>query len=251
MVIQTIPKIEYLRVAQSFHWAYAEHYNLMFFGDKDRHKRTEVMLPRLERLGRLKSLRYGKKKIYSAPRRTKKKPKDFFYGDEKARKKYENDLLLELYHVEHGLSCTEGLVRTWLFDRSGVIVPEKEFKRINRGQLGVPEWGILYPKGTMLLYEHCTEDNFYRPNNVKRKIERYQDALFEFEEHFKRQAMILFVLDVPWDVVDRFVEEIVPTGEQFWFTDYRSFLKVPMGEQLYAPIYTWGMDGKWHPLRSS
>ena len=69
------------------------------------------------------------------------------------------------------------------------------------------------------------------------------------EGHFKRQAMILFVLDVPWDVVDRFVEEIVPTGEQFWFTDYRSFLKVPMGEQLYAPIYTWGMDGKWHPLR--
>jgi len=203
------------------------------------------------RLNKLKALRYGKKLVYSAPRRTKGKLKDHFYGDEKARRTYENDMLLDFYHVDHGLACTEGLVRFWLADRKGVIVPEKEFKRINRGQLGVPEWGILYSTGTMLLYEYCTQDNFYRPNNVKRKIERYQDTVFQYEEHFISKAIVLFVLDVPMDVVDRFVDEIVPTGEQFWFTDYKSFLKVPMGEQLYAPIYTWGMDGKWHPLRSS
>ena len=108
MGIQTIPKRDYLKVAQSFHWAYADHYNLVFFGDKDRHKRTEVILPRLERLGKIKSVRHGKKKAYSALIRTKKKLKDHFYGDDEARKKYENDLLLELYQVEHGLACTEG-----------------------------------------------------------------------------------------------------------------------------------------------
>ena len=251
MGIQTIPKREYLRVAQSFHWAYADHYKLVFTGRNERHKRTEVMLPRLVRLNKLRALRYGKKLVYSAPRRTKGKPKDHFFGNEKARKIYENDMLIEFFQVDHGLACTEGLVRFWLSDNEGVIFPEKEFKRINRGQLGVPEWGILFPTGTMLLYEHCTQDNFYRPNNVKRKIERYEYTLFDYEEYFGCKAIIVFVLDVPYEVLNRFVDEIAPTHDAFWFTDYKSFLKVPLGEQLYSPIYIWGVDSKWHPLRSS
>jgi hypothetical protein len=38
---------EYLAAGQLFHWATVEHYRLLFTGSDRRHKRTEIMLPRL------------------------------------------------------------------------------------------------------------------------------------------------------------------------------------------------------------
>ena len=245
----TIPKKEYLRVAQYFHWAKAEHYRVWFNGEDERHGRTEKMLPRLVRAEKLKELQYGKKKVYAAPRLTQKKLQDYFFGDEEAMKKYGNQVALEVYKVEHGLACTEGLVRLWRSDTSGTVIPEKYFRSVKLGTSGVPEWGIIYPKGSILLYEHCTEDNFYRPGNVKKKVDRYREKFDQYEHHFNMKPIFLFVLDVPRIVVERFVSSILPAGDQFFFTDYEHFLKSPIGKQLDAPIYIWGEDGKEYPLR--
>ena len=36
-------------------------------------------------------------------------------------------------------------------------------------------------------------------------------------------------------------------SDPFFFTDYETFLKVPIARQLYEPIYFWS-DGKVYPL---
>ena len=109
--MRTLSRYQYIQTAQLFHWAYKEHFVLWFTGKRERHKRTEVMLPRLERKGKLTSAYYGKKKVYAVPRKNKNR----FYGD--------------IYYplFEHGLGCTEGLVRFWLSDKSGYVIPERHF----------------------------------------------------------------------------------------------------------------------------
>jgi hypothetical protein len=124
------------------------------------------------------------------------------------------------------------------------FLPEKYFRAVKLGTSGVPEWGIVYPEGSVLLYEHCTEDNFYRPGHVNRKVNRYQAKLNDFEEHFKCRGIFLFVLDIPRKVVENFVRTLMPTQNAFFFTDYETFLTVPLGKQLTAPIYIWGQDGR-------
>ncbi len=92
----SIRKSDYLKAGQLFHWATIIHYILWFTGRLGRHKRTEVMLPGLVREGRLRAVRYGKKLVYAVPRVSKGQ-----------------------YHIEHGLACTEGLVRFWRSDMNG------------------------------------------------------------------------------------------------------------------------------------
>jgi hypothetical protein len=208
----TIGKDQYLKAAQVFHWATREHYAEWFTGEPGRHRRTEVMLPRLVRKGKLRVARYGRWIVYSAPRRARG----------------------ENYNIPHGLACTEGLVRFWRSDMTAEIIPERAF----RGGGVIPEWGLRFSNGNLLLYEFCTEDNFQRYGLVKGKMNRYQKIYPE--------AFVLFVIDTEREKVEKFVSKI--TGDNFFFTDYETFKSVPIGQQLIAPIYFW-CDGRVHPLR--
>lgn len=214
-----LKKSDYQKAAQLFHWATSEHYRLWFTGKTAPHKRTAVMLPRLVKNKELVAMSYEGRLVYAA-------------------KKYCKGVhFLDL--IEHGLGCTEGLVRLWRSDRGSYITPEAEFK----GMGSVPEWGLVYEK-SMLLYEFCTQDNFRR-HKVESKITQYRQSLPVIEERFKRKAMVVFV-------VDALRPEIKELSLKFWedpcyFTDYETFKSVPMGEQLVSRIYLWG--GEAHSLR--
>lgn len=220
--MNTISKFEYLEAGQLFHWGDSSHYVRWFVGDVGRHKRTEVMLPRLVRKGKLISRRFERRLVYTVPRR-------------------KNDR-----NIAHGLGCTEGLVRFWRSDREGLIVPERHL----RGSGIVPEFGIRYKTRQMLLYEFCTADNFYRPGNMKGKITRYRHSLHMIEEKFDASAVVVFVCVAPrWDV-DKFVYQHLPVGDPFFFTDYQTFNQCVLGMQLTTPIYLWGEDGQPYALRT-
>ena len=121
---------------------------------------------------------------------------------------------------------------------SGKVISEKDFKLHSC----VPEWGIRYPSGVLLLFEYCTEDNFYR--QLKWKVRKYQDYVLNSKE----RVVVLFVLDVSREKVKKFIERHQPVGP-FYFVDYETFLKVPLGNQLTAPIYFWGEDQNVYALR--
>ncbi len=219
MGVHTFSKDKYLEIAQLFHWATREHYIMWFTGRLDRHRRTEVMLPRLVKKGKLVAVRHGNRFVYSAPRR-------------------KNGL------IDHGLGCTEGLVRIWRSRMDGTIIPERYF----RGFGSVPEWGIWYPNGKLLLYEYSSKNNFEQARIVKTKVTKYQTNLPDLTFNFVAdEAVVLFVIDISRERVKNFIERIAPDGP-FFFTDYESFKKVPIGEQLKAPIYFWGEDGKEYTL---
>jgi len=220
----TISKYEYLKVGQLFDWADKEHYVKWFTGRSGRHRRTETMLPRLVRKGKLKTKRVGKKIAYIVPR--------------KGRKPHPN--------IEHGLGSTEGLVRFWRSRMDGLIIPERHF----RGFGIVPEWGISYNNGKILLYEFCTADNFFRSGNIQGKMTRYNQYLPSIEAKFGREGIVLFVIDVGEKDVEEYIVKRLPLGDQFFFADYQTFLRQPIGDQLKAPIYIWGGDGEKYPLES-
>ena len=212
-------KVDYLKAGQLFHWATIIHYILWFTGRLGRHKRTEVMLPRLVREGRLRAIRYGKKLVYAVPRVSKGQ-----------------------YHIEHGLACTEGLVRFWRSDMQGVVVAERFF----RGLGCIPEWGIIYDE-TILLYEYCSADQFSRGRKVKSKVVNYDQHQCAIEKKFSKSGIVVFVIDAPREKVEKWVARVKPSGPYF-FTDYEAFTQVPIGQQLTADIYFWE-DGKAYPLR--
>src|SRR5215211_6810238 len=73
MARHTIPIDRYIEAAQVFHWFTKEHIILWFLGALKRHRRTESVLLRLVRKGKLRSVKYGKRLVYTVPRRTKGK----------------------------------------------------------------------------------------------------------------------------------------------------------------------------------
>jgi hypothetical protein len=89
----------------------------------------------------------------------------------------------------------------------------------------------------------------------------------EIEEKFQAKALVLFVVAVPRPTIERFVGTLqrdvgsVADGrtsaliegdrfpsDPFFFIDYETFLKVPLGNQLTESIYFW-VDAKTYPLR--
>jgi hypothetical protein len=106
----------------------------------------------------------------------------------------------------------------------------------------VPEWGIRYPSGKLLLFEYCSQDNFERYNLVKGKMIRYR--------HTYPDGLVLFVIDALREKVEQYVRKMTPCGDNFFFTDYQTFKNVPIGQQLTAPIYIWGEDGQPYPLKT-
>ncbi len=239
----TIPAESFLEAASVFHWATNRHFQLWFTGQfKTRHKRVETVLKRLSKRGKIRSVRYGKCLIYSLPRKTK--------GFSEIAPK-----------VAHGLACTECLVRFYRSNTQGVVVPERFFFGLG----SVPEWGIIYPNGKMLLFEFCTKSNFFFSGLMAAKLSAYEKNIAKIEEKFNVKAIVVFVLDVPREVVERFVNRereagTVADGDlsappegglpltPVFFTDYETFKAVPVGSQLNTPIYIWSVDGKQYKL---
>jgi len=192
--MRTISKYIYLGIAQKFHWATKEHFILWLIGELKRHRRTETMLPRLVKKGKLIARNFGRRMIYTVPRRKNDK------------------------HIEHGLACTEGLVRFYL-SKKGEVIPEHKLR--NQGNRVVPEWGIKY-EGKILLYEHCTYDNFRR-GKVKAKVSMYRSFLPNIESQFNARANVLFVIDANRRKVDGLVQENMPIGYKFFLLTMTHF----------------------------
>lgn len=208
----TMYRIEnYLEASEVFHWAYMSHYVRWMTGRSGRHQRTEKVLKRLVKNGKLKAMMYGKRLVYTR-RRTP----------------------LQLYH---GLQTTECLVRLHNVKRDGVAIPERYFRKLG----AVPEFGILYPDGTLLLVEFSTKSNFFFTGMMSGKLNAYRKNLKGIEEKFNGKAKVIFILDVPRETVERYVgslkrdvgsvaslpsalyEGVAPL-DPFIFTDYKTFL---------------------------
>jgi len=208
-----------LEAGQTFHWAIKEDYIRWFTGKEDRHKRTEVILQRLVKQKKLVAKKYGKRLIYCVPRSARNQ------------------------NYEHGLACTYCLVNVWRSRMDGMIIAERFFKGLG----AVPEWGIRYPNGKLLMLEFCTQQDYEHYGRLKTKIRRYQNNLYRIEEKFKASGIIIFVIDVDRTRIESFIESNFPEGP-FFFTDYKTFREVAIGNYFKAPIYIWGQDGKEYPL---
>jgi hypothetical protein len=217
-------------MAEAFHWAFMIHFVLMFTGKEERHKQIERVLPSLVKMRKLVCTRYGKKYIYALPHFLTFVPSSEAYYP---------------HNPYHGLMCTEALVRFVRADTECEIYPEKFFKSNRFGV--VPEWGVKYNRGSVLLFEFCTASNFFLRGNVQGKITRYEKNTEKFTEKMGHEPLVVFVLDIPKLEVVEFVSRYSP-DRQFFFVDAQTFKSVPMGEQLTAPIYLWG-DVKEYPLR--
>ena len=177
---------------------------------------------------------YGKKLIYALPRKTK--------GLMNSQ---------DVSKVVHGLACTECLVRIYRSRMDGVVVAERFFYGLG----SVPEWGIIYPEGTMLLLEFCTKSNFFFSGEMKGKLLAYQRNLERIEGKFNAKAVVVFVIDIPQGAVRRYAGGLVMQAgseehdlSKYFFTDYQTFQKILLGQQLKSAIYFWGYDGKSYPL---
>jgi hypothetical protein len=221
--MRTIPKEVYLRWAQVLKWAKPEHYILLLTGKLDRHRRTESILPRLVKQGRLTVDRVGYNKVYIARRQAKR----------------------EHLFIEHGLGCTEILVRLMRCDANCEIIPDRFF----RGSGIIPDVAVRYPNGKLLLVEFTTQDNYEHANIMKSKLSNYRSRLPALETQYESSPLVLFVIDIKRERVQNFIDRAHP-GSEFFFTDYDTFKRVPIGDQLTTPIYLWGEDGKEYPLRS-
>jgi hypothetical protein len=228
-----IPVESYLNGFDVFHWAEKRHCVLWVTGKELlRHRRTEIVLERLVRRKKLRAVRYGRKLVYCLPRKSKN-----------------YDEVGSLSKVIHGLACTECIVRFYISKPGGVVVPERQF--FSHGV--VPEFGILYPSGTMLLVEYCTKSNYYFSGNIRSKVAAYAAHVNEIEERFHARCIVCFVCDIDRSALKRDVGSLRfarPVGDTFpllplWFVDYKTFLSVPLGEALkpQSKIYIFA-DGK-------
>jgi hypothetical protein len=209
---------------------------------------------------KLRSVKFGKRLVYTVPRRTKGKSPKLVKEKTAYEPGVSEKAMAGRNKIVHGLACTESLVRFWRSRVDGEIIAERYFY----GCGAVPEWGIRYPHGKMLLFEFCTESNFLYSNMMTGKLKAYEKNLEKIEDKFQGEAVVLFVLDVPRKTVENFVGSLrgaagsvadasaLPEGDRFplnpfYFVDYETFLKVPIGSQLFEPIYLWS-DGKSYPL---
>ncbi|MCI0529403.1 MAG: hypothetical protein L0Y56_18340, partial [Nitrospira sp.] len=138
-------------------------------------------------------MNFGKRLVYTVPRRTKGKRPVLLKEKVGYEPKVSEAAISGRNKIVHGLACTECLVRFWRSRMDGEIIAERYFYRLG----AVPEWGIRYPNGKLLLFEFCTESNFLHSNMVKGKINAYKRYLEKIEEKFQAKAIVLFVLDVP------------------------------------------------------
>ncbi len=220
----------YLEVMLVSVWWMMRHLQILFTGQTHtRHRRTETVLRRLTKKGKLRAVQYGKKLIYAVPRRSKSTKEDEFAGFSK---------------VAHGLAVTECLVRFYRSNPDGTLIAEREFTKLG----AVPEWGILYPHGTLLLIEFSTKHDFLFSGKMLGKLAAYQRNLEHIESKFQAKASVVFVVDVRREILERYLASRLMKEGPFFFTDYKTFLNVRIGEALFEPIYIWTANGKAYPL---
>src|SRR5215216_555292 len=184
MTSNTIPTSEYDKVFDVVNWIYKRQLQLMLTGQASkRHTRTEKVLARYTKRGKLRAVKFERKFVYTLPRKSKNFNE--FEG---------------LAKIRHGLACTECLIRIYLSDKECTIVPERSFY----GCGSVPEWGVVYPRKTMLLLEFATKSNFLFSGLMRGKMSAYIRSLFTIEEKFDAKAIVLFVIDVPRVTVEKF-----------------------------------------------
>ena len=187
---------------------------MWFTGSLGRHRRSEEVLPRLVKKGKLRAEKYGFKIVYIAPKYKK---------------------LPRVDNIDHGLGISKALARYHRSDINAEIIPSREF----RGMGSIPEFGMKF--NSVMLYEFCTRSNYYAV--LHKKIRAYEKNLFNIEDKFGK-CFVLFVCDVKREYVRNFQ----PKPEWALFTDYETFKSVPIGNQLTASIYFWS-DGKEYPIR--
>jgi hypothetical protein len=243
----TIPVEYYLDALAVLPYATKEQINLLLKGSTARLSRTEIVLPRLTERHRIEAIAVGKKLVYALRRNVR----GMDLNDPGIYPK-----------LVHGVACSEIIVRFWRAKVEGEIIAERFFY----GCGVVPEAGIRYADGKMLVFEFSTKSNFRYTGLMNGKINAYRRNLEKIEEEFQAKSIVVFVLDVPRITVERYVGSLkrnvgsVADGESsapsegdgfpsdpFYFVDYETFLKVPIGDQLKAPIYLW-MDGREYPL---
>lgn len=127
MARHTIPIDRYIEAAQVFHWFTKEHIILWLLGFLKRHRRTESVLLRLVRKGKLHSLKFGKRLIYIVPRKTKGKLPVLLKEKPGYEPKRTEAAIKQKNKIEHGLACTECLVRFFLSRTDGEIIAERYF----------------------------------------------------------------------------------------------------------------------------
>jgi hypothetical protein len=215
-----------LIVAEYFLWALAVHFTVWFTGRWKRWKRTEYNLPRLVEEGALSTAKYGRRIVYTLPGKRTNNTQD----------------------IEHGIICTESLLRFRL-SQPGEIISERFFRSLSFE--AVPEWGVIYPSGNMLLFEYSTSDNCRRSRVMRKKADQYRSGVRSIEDYFEASPLVLFVLDVPQHSVKGMAQKLSDNGNQFYFVDLKTFMGVEIGKQLTAPIYIWGGDGEKYPLTES
>lgn len=197
-------------------WADALDFTQWLKGERVRWKRTEYTLPRLVRRGHLKATRYGRRLVYTTATRSSSQ------------------------HIPHGLACTKALLR-FKESKKGLYIGEGFFRR--HSFKAIPEWGIVYPNGT-LLFEYLTADNLRREKHMRQKIENYRRELRRFESVFHK-PFYLFVIEAGSEEVRLMARK---TDERFFLSDAKSFFSLPKGEQLSNSIYVWGGDGRTYSL---
>jgi hypothetical protein len=208
--------MDFMEVA---HWASKRQIEIGVRGYATRRYTTlERFLKRREKNHKLRvtwmrDTKHGTIKVYAKPRKTKNfDPYNFE----------------DLYH---GYCTTECLIR-FMTTQEGVTIEERAFKGYGR----VPEFGIQYENGTLLLCEFSTKHDTHYSGKIRGKLGGYDECLDRIDEDFNARAGVVFILDVPRQEVEDRLKRWQPDGP-YWFTDYETFLKVPMGQALIAPIY--------------
>lgn len=210
----------YAQVAQIFPVADRQDFVFWFQGHRGRDWRTERALVEAVRKGKLRRARHGKRYVYWSPTRWRGNPPS----------------------IRHGLLVTQALLGFYAARQKGaMVVPERDF----RGFKVVPDFGLLYEGGTLLLCEVETATDRYR---TKGKVTRYNHHLAQIEAHFGARAVVVFVMEQPRALLRRWVARGVPWGAAHYFCDADTFFHLPDGRPLTAPVYLWGGDGQTYPL---
>jgi len=190
---------------------------------RERYTTLENLLKRWSDKGKIRSCKIGSTKYYAKLGKTR----DFDIHDTS--------------NVPHGYAVTEDLVRLMTAKEGEPLA-----QRLFRGYYRVPEFGIRYENGKMILVEHSTENDTEYHQRLSGKLTGYGKSIEKIEEDFGVKVLVLFILDVKRERVKQLINKYKPEGNYF-FTDYQTFLSIPMGQALIAPIYLW-KDLKERPL---
>jgi hypothetical protein len=229
----TISEYQVMMAIRLFRFMKRGQLEMYFRGQVGRIKALEILLPDLERKGRVYTVWHKGEKVYSPAGR----------------------LAAENFSLEHELAATDILIRLWRCRMvEGEIVTERKF----RGFAVVADGGVRFDsrRGTMLIFEYCTNKNFNHGGVAKSKITRYRKYMVSLEKHFERAITVLFVIDDHRQRVADYVRRNQNLLSQpvasnlkasdyypFFFTDYHTFKSASVGETLRQKIYFW-VDGK-------